>query len=182
MQTFYPWGIDSFAFQFDNHVLTEIKEISRQCQIYYYGLEKKRNGSLVDPSESHEMKESLLNQFDRVADALRQRNPEGSVLLEQPTMKQSLIASLVAQFLDFNYRISHVEYTGSKCEVKSLIKDSQGFSVEVAEAVECLNPADPLLAMGAFCLVSKKAFISAVSQMTELDLAGRLQETLLYSK
>src|ERR1700693_3549065 len=97
MQTFNPWGIDSLSFQFDQHDLTEIKEISRQCQIYYSGIEKKRNGSLEEPIESSDMKESLMNQLDRFIASLRMKNPVSSALLEQTLLKKSLLASLISQ-------------------------------------------------------------------------------------
>lgn len=182
MQTFNPWGIDSLSFQFDQHDLTEIKEISRQCQIYYSGIEKKRNGSLEEPIESSDMKESLMNQLDRFAASLRMKNPVSSALLEQPLLKQSFLASLISQSLGFRYRISNVEINEGKCEVKGTITDLNGNNIESVEAVDCFNTGDSAQFLGAFTMASKKVFISLVSQLSELEFSGRLQEVLTFSK
>lgn len=182
MQTFNPWGIDSFSFRFDQHDLTEIKEISRQCQIYYSGIEKKRNGSLEEPIGSSDMKEPLMHQFERFIASLRMKNPVSSALLEQPLLKQSLLASLISQSLGFKYSVANVEFSEGKCEVKGTITDLNGVNVESVEAVDCFNPGDSAQFLGAYTMASKKVFISAVSQLSELDFAGRLQEALTFSK
>ena len=181
MQIFNPWGKEIPGFQLGENTLEQIKELSNQCQSYYLGVEKKRNGSFNDTDKtSFDLKDEILNKLDQICDQFKSQDPMYSFLLEQGLMKQSFIAALVADTLGFEYHVRSVTCVDGKCEVRGVARDRTDHLIE-STGVSEFQPADDQLQsqMGGFYVASKKAFISAVSTLSDLDLSSELSEVLI---
>ena len=180
MQTFYPWGKEILGFQLEENVLEQINELPVPCQTYYLGVEKKRNGSIDRDDRSFELREEILNKLDQICEQLKNQDPMVSVVLEQALMKQSFIAALIAHTLGFEYRVQRILSIDGRCEVRGMARDRAGHKTESVGVSEFHSSDDSSQnQMGAFYAASKKAFISAVSTLSELDLSPKLNEVLI---
>ncbi|MFI5304953.1 MAG: hypothetical protein ACHQYP_09195, partial [Nitrospiria bacterium] len=178
-QTFYPWGKGNIGILLDNNLLNKLANLSQQCQTYYIGIEKGRNGSLEKTQLSLEIKDQILNELEEVTDQVKSQEPGYAFILENSIQKQSLMAALVAHMLDLDYRILQTSVNNGKCEVHGVIRDRSGYKIEAAGISDPFDFNDLIQSLGSFDLASKKAYISAVGQISELDLAVKITEVLI---
>lgn len=179
MQTFYPWGKENIGILVDQNILEKLSDLSQQCQSYYIGIEKKRNGSLEESALSNELKDLLLGKLEQIGDLIRHQESGNALIFEIPFMKESLLAALVSHTLDFDYQMIQSGLFNGKCEVRGVIHDRSGNKIESSGMADLADSNDPAQTMGAFHIASKKAFISAVSQLSELDLVSKASEVLI---
>jgi hypothetical protein len=179
MQTFYPWGKENFGILLDQNLLDRLKKLSYQAQIYYTGIEKNRNGSSSEIQPFLDMKDEIIVQIDQISEQVKRQEQGYALILENVLMKQSLAAALLAHTLDFDYRILQANIVNGKWELMGVIRDRSGNRIESSGQSEIGDSTDPAQFLGAFQTASKKAFISAVSQMSELDLITKTSEALI---
>ena len=179
MQVFNPWGKEILGFQLEENILEQIKELSTYCQSYYLEVEKKRNGSADSESAPFYFKEEIFSKLDQICDRFKNQDPMYAFLLEPVLMKQSFIAALVAQMLGFEYRVLSVTHLDGKCEVRGMARDRASHKIESSGFSEFQHGDDHLQKMGGFYIASKKAFISAISTLSELDFSSKFSEVLI---
>jgi hypothetical protein len=181
MQIFYPWGKESIGILIDQNILEKLSDLSQQCQSYYIGIEKRRNGSLDEAAPSAEFKEEIFGKLEQISDLIRNQESGNTLILDTPFMKESLFAALVSHTLDFDYRMIQSSLFSGKYEVRGIINDRSGHKIESAGISDLTDSNEPAhtMAMGAFHIASKKAFISAVSQLSELDIVSKTSEVLI---
>jgi hypothetical protein len=179
MQIFYPWGKENIGILVDQNILEKLSDLSQQCQSYYIGIEKRRNGSLDETTLSTEIKDEILGKLEQISDLIRNQESGYALILDTPFMKESFLAALVSHTLDFDYRLIQAGLFNGKYEVHGMIHDRSGNKIESAGISELPDSNDPAQTIGAFHIASKKAFISAVSQLSELDLVLKASEVLI---
>lgn len=179
MQTFYPWGKESIGILLDKNLLDILRNFSQLCQTYYIGIEKRRNGSLDKDYVPLEIRDEISGELDQIAEKIKNQEPGFAIILENSLQKQSLIAALIAQILDFEYRVLRSSTLNGKCEVHGVICDRSGYKIETIGSSELLDPNDPVQLLGAFNVASKKSYVTAVGQLLELDLTLKATEVLI---
>ena len=178
MQTFYPWGKENIGILIDQNILEKLSDLSQHCQSYYIGIEKRRNGSLDEFAASTEIKDEILSKLEDISDLIRNLESGNDLILDLPFMKESLLAGFVSHTLDFDYRLIQTGLFNGKYEVRGIIHDRSGNKIESVGISDLIESNDPAQAIGAFHIASKRAFFSAVSQLSELDLVSKATEVL----
>jgi hypothetical protein len=179
MQTFLPWGKEVFSFQLEEAILEDLTGFSQQCQSYYISIEKRRNESIDDSGNLSEKKDEILNRLEQIVEQLKNQYLQYATILDNPLMKQSLMAALVAHVLGFEYNLHSMANVDGKCEVRGVMRDLAGNKVESSGLSDHFQPGDGAQAIGSFYMASKKAFISAASLLSELDFSSKLSEVLI---
>jgi hypothetical protein len=179
MQKFYPWGKENFGIQIDAKLLNQLKSLARLCDGYYQEIEKRRNGSIDSSILSMDSRDELLSQIDEILEEIRSRQPGMALLFENPLARQSFVAALIAETLDFSYQIREFRTLNGKIEVQGVLQDRAGFKVETSGYSDFDRPLDSPLAMAAFQTAAKIAFVGAVAQLSHLPLHSDIGEVLI---